>query len=247
MLEIKQETNANADQVAAGETVHQVHHDHSVRYDLTGAQTDFFTAVAGARPVRVYFPYIKEHPGYRFSRRFYDEVLHGAGAAPVHLEPQCGTRALGPVLDALSRPGRSGALPRGTSLSVISASGAGDEAWAVAKEILRLRAGQAPPEFDEIGIVARTLEPYRSILAAVLRENAIPFSSGAGDPLLRHPIAKLSLSLLQLGRRDFPAADLLDVVESRYFRAGRFRAAAGWHGLRSNWRRLIERVGVTGG
>lgn len=40
MLEIKQEVNANADQVGAGETVHQVHthHDHSVRYDLTGAR-----------------------------------------------------------------------------------------------------------------------------------------------------------------------------------------------------------------
>lgn len=216
-------------------------------YDLTGAQTDFFTAVAGARPVRVYFPFVKDHPGYLFARRFYDEALHGAGADPVHLDPRDGTRALGPVLDALSRPGRSAALASDERLSVISASGAGDEAWAVAKEILRLRAGKDPPRFDEIGIVARTLEPYRSILSAVLRENAIPFSSGAGDPLLRHPIAKLCLSLLQLGRRDFPARDLLDIVESRYFRGERFRGGTGWRALRSSWRRLVERVGVQGG
>jgi len=142
---------------------------------------------------------------------------------------------------------RRAVLARENALVVISASGAGDEAWAAAKEILRLRAGEDPPDFSEIGIVARTLEPYRSTLAAVLRENAIPFNLGSGDPLLRHPIAKLCLSLLQLGRRDFPAADVLDIVESRYFRAGRFRLGADWRGLRSNWRRLIERVGVQGG
>lgn len=210
-------------------------------YDLTGAQTDFFTAVAGARPVRVYFPFVKDHPGYRFAQRFYEEVLHAAGAAPVHLEPKDGTRALGPVLDALSRPGKSVALPREDAVMVISASGAGDEAWAVAKEILRLRARKDPPAFGEIGVVARTLEPYRSLLASALRENAIPFSCGAGEALLRHPIAKLCLSLLQLGRRDFPAQDFLDIVESRYFRCDASR------GARSNWRRLIERVGVQGG
>lgn len=216
-------------------------------YDLTGAQTDFFSAVAKARPVRVFFPYIKDHPGYRFAQRFCEEVLHAGGVAPIHLEARSASRALGPALDELSRPARRAVLAREDALVVISASGADDEVWAAAKEILRLRAGDDPPDFSEIGIVARTLEPYRSTIAAVLRENAIPFSLSSGDPLLRHPIAKLCLSLLQLGRRDFPAADVLDIVESSYFRAGRFRLGADWRGLRSNWRRLIERIGVQGG
>ncbi|MEK7382710.1 MAG: PD-(D/E)XK nuclease family protein [Elusimicrobiota bacterium] len=216
-------------------------------YDLTGAQADFFSAVVKAHPVSVFFPYVKGHPAYRFAERFYDVKLHAGGASPVHLPPAHHTRALGPVLDALSRPGARAVLPSDAALAFISASGAEDESWAAAKEILRLRSGANPPDFSEIGIVARTLGPYRSRLPAVLRENAVPFSMEAGDPLLRHPIAKLCLGLLQFGRRDFPAADLLDIVESRYFRSERFEGGGSWRRLRSNWRRLIERVGVQGG
>lgn len=215
-------------------------------YDLTGAQTDFFSAVASARPVRVFFPYVKDHPGYRFARRFYEEVLH-SGEAPVQLAASDASRGLGPVLDALSCPDRRAVTPREESLAVISASGGADEVWAAAKDILRLRAGARALDFSDIGIVARTLEPYRFALASVLRENAIPFTWGLGDPLLRHPIAKLCLCLLQLGRRDFPVSEVLDILESCYFRADSVRSGAGRRGLPLNWRGLAEKVGLRGG
>ncbi|MBI5209730.1 MAG: exodeoxyribonuclease V subunit gamma [Elusimicrobia bacterium] len=215
-------------------------------YDLTGSQADFFEAVGSAAAVTAFFPYRKGHPGYRFADRFYELKLQGGGAFPVHLDPSVSGRALGPVLDALSTPGRRATLPDPAAVAVISVSGCRDEVWAAAKEILRLRDASAV-RCEDIGIVARTLEPYRSAVREILGENAIPFSMESGEPLLRHPIAKLAGALLQLGRRDFPSGEVLDIVESPYFRAERFAGASRSRGLVAAWKMLVERLGVEGG
>ncbi|MBI4677712.1 MAG: exodeoxyribonuclease V subunit gamma [Elusimicrobia bacterium] len=216
-------------------------------YDLTGAQADFFEAVWQAREVTLFYPYRKGHPAFAFAKEFYE--LRAGAAAPEHLPGGVETRALGPVLDAFGSPEKRAALPRPEALSVVSASGAEDEVWAAAKEILALTSREAEPvAFDDIGVVARTLEPYRSAVVRIFGDNAIPYAMDAGEPLLRHPIAKLVLNLLRIEAMGFTASAVLDIVGSRYFRVERYeRDPKKGRKLVRRWKRLVGRLGIEGG
>ncbi|MBI5241226.1 MAG: PD-(D/E)XK nuclease family protein [Elusimicrobia bacterium] len=202
-------------------------------YDLTGLQLEFFEAVCGRCPTRLYFPYRKDHPAFRFAQPFFEQKLmsHDAEEVP---RPAPGRPAMNGALDGLFQPE---AKPVPAPLAVISASGSRDEAWAAAKGILRL-VEQEGYAFEEIGVVARTLEPYRNALVEVFRENCIPIHLSGGEPLLRQPLAKCALRLLTLRQRDFPAQTVSDVFSSPYFKGP---APAG------DWRRLISHLGIHAG
>ena len=208
-------------------------------YDLTGLQLEFFEAVVSRCPARLYFPFRRDHPAFRFAAPFFEQKLlaHGAEAAPRSPRRR---PALEPALDGLFRAEAAPARPT-DALTVISASGARDEAWAAAKEILRLveREGCA---YEDVGVVARSLEPYRGVIAEVFRDNAIPCDMACGEPLLRHPLAKCCLNLLTLRLRDFPAASVEDVFSSPYF-----RGPAGKPPPVGRWRRLIRHLGIHAG
>lgn len=200
-------------------------------YDLTGLQAEFFEAVARERPVTLFFPYLRKHPAFSFADKLFETKLHMGGAAPREVEP-ADPPALGRALEALFVPGRSGAPPKG-ALRVFTASGERDEAWRAAKEILRL-VEEEGYEFSDVGVVARTLEPYRAAIAEAFAESAVPCRIGEGEPLLCRPAARACLTLLSVARRDFPALAVLDVVESPFFRgkAGRL------------WRPLLRRLRI---
>ena len=121
-----------------------------------------------AYPTSVFFPYRKDHPAYEYSSRFYEEKLHVGGAKPIHLSSGVEGRALGGALDGCFVPG-SGSSGVGSGLQVVSVSGARDAVWSTAKEILSLMSGKDAPRFYEIGVVARSLEPYSSLVAEVFR------------------------------------------------------------------------------
>ncbi len=210
-------------------------------YDLTGTQADFFSAVAEAFPVVAFVPYRSGHPAFVFAKRLYDLRLHQAGAEPEHLPA-----VPGPA-ERLFCPGKT-SPGEGPEVEVLSVSGARDEVWAAAKRILAL-AGRPidPVPFRDIGIVARTLEPFRTALADILSENAIPYSMETEGPLLRHPVAKLALNLLTLRAREFPARGVLGIIESPYFKIERFRGRGSGAELAANWRRLAARLGVHSG
>jgi len=57
--------------------------------------------------------------------------------------------------------------------------------WAAAKKILEWR-GEGVP-FEDMGVVARNLEPFVGALDAVFRDNRIPFSSSARRPIEATP------------------------------------------------------------
>ncbi|MBI4347492.1 MAG: PD-(D/E)XK nuclease family protein [Elusimicrobia bacterium] len=207
-------------------------------YDLTGAQADFFDAMAGAFACTVFFPYVPGRPGLAFAERFLKVKLGRAKAR--HLPAEPAALALGAASDALFVPGAQ-AAPAPDALRVFSASGARDEVWLVAKEILALRARPDAPDFADIGVVARTLEPYRAAVAEVFAENGVPYWTDAGGPLLRHPAARLALGLLTLRRREFPARSVLDLVSSPYCR---LRASEeGVH----DWPAIVRKLGLHSG
>lgn len=206
-------------------------------YDLTGLQADAFEAVTSARPSRLYFPYRKGRPAFRFADDFFEQKL--AARSPEELSaPRGASAALGPALDALFDPAAPAAPADPAKVRVISASGARDEAWAAAKEAARLvEEGFAPAD---IAVVARSLEPYRAALLEAFAAEGLRLDLSAGEPILRQPLAKACLDLLSLRRRDFPSRAVEDLASSPYFAsASPARVAL--------WRRLIEALGVRAG
>ncbi|MFI5345884.1 MAG: PD-(D/E)XK nuclease family protein [Elusimicrobiota bacterium] len=206
-------------------------------YDLTGLQADAFEAVTSSRPSRLYFPYRKGHPAFRFADAFFDVKL--AGREPVDVSRPGGPgTALGPALDALFDPAGLPSKVDSEMIRVVSASGARDEAWASAKEAYRLIEDGVP--CGEIAVIARQLEPYRAALTEAFAAEGLPLDLSAGEPILRHPLAKAALDLLTLRRRDFPARAVEDLAASPYFES----ADPGRVAL---WRKLIAALGVRAG
>jgi ATP-dependent helicase/nuclease subunit B len=205
-------------------------------YDLTALQVGFFQAVSSARPTTLFYPFVKGHPGYKFVEPFVEEFLHAGGRAPEHLEAGVGG-ALGPALGVLFTPGAHAAADP-DAVRFLSASGRRDEAWAAAQEIRLLHDEHKVP-FDDIGVAARVMEPYREALAEALAAHGIPFSCEDPDPLLSWPAARLCLQLATLDLRDYPAAAVLELAESPYFKGDRRH-------LR-HWRLLVQRTGLHSG
>lgn len=192
-------------------------------YDLTGLQLDFFEAVAACRPTRLFFPYQRPHPAFRFADDFFEQKL------------------MGHAVEKLRADAAEGSLRPGVALRVINASGARDEVWAAAKEILRL-VEEEGFSYEEIGVVARVLEPYRGVLEQVFAQNAVPLDLACGRPLLRHPLAKSAFNLLSLRRRDFQASTLEDLFCSPYYNRIEKGPNPVYH-----WRLIIRRLGIHGG
>ncbi|MBI3563688.1 MAG: hypothetical protein HY079_00670, partial [Elusimicrobia bacterium] len=206
-------------------------------YDLTGLQADAFEAVTSTRPSRLYFPYRKGHPAYRFADDFFETKLAARAPADLSKDGGAGT-ALGGALDALFDPAAKPVAADPARVRVVSASGARDEAWAAAKECARFAAAGVP--CAEIAVVARSLEPYRAALLDAFAAEGVPLDLAGGEPILRRPLAKASLDLLTLRRRDFPARLVEDLASSPYF-------ASAARGRVALWRRLIEALGVRAG
>ncbi len=91
-------------------------------YDLTGLQADVFEAVTSSRPSRLYFPYRKGHPAFRFADEFFSVKLAGRETTDLSRPGGAGT-ALGPALDALFDPAARPARAAAGSVAVFSASG----------------------------------------------------------------------------------------------------------------------------
>ncbi|MBI4376766.1 MAG: exodeoxyribonuclease V subunit gamma [Elusimicrobia bacterium] len=205
-------------------------------YDLTGLQLDFFEAVSdAAADAELFFAHRPGHPAFRFAQPFFEQKLRGRPHEAVAEVAR--PSALSEALEALFDPART-APTDSSRLEIFSVSGARDEAWLVAKEILRLVEGDGA-RYEDIGVVARSLDPYRGALRDVFSQNAIPFHGELGRPLLSHPLAKTAFNLLNLRRRDFPASLVLDLISSPYFRCPPAQ--------RRSWRRGIARSGIHGG
>ncbi|MBI2789769.1 MAG: exodeoxyribonuclease V subunit gamma [Elusimicrobia bacterium] len=205
-------------------------------YDLTGLQLDFFESVTNTRPSKLYFPFRQGYPAFRFSEELFDQKFSGrSSSAPAGA---AGGTALGEALDSLFDPSKPPVPVAPGRVVVVSASGARDESWAAAKEVLRLLGEGIPPH--EIAVVARSLEPYRPALAEVFSAEGLPLDLSCGEPVLRHPAAKAALDLLTLRERDFPARTVSDLAGSPYFIAADPARA-------SRWRRLVEALGIRAG
>ncbi len=176
-------------------------------YDLTQVQLDLFQTVSHTFPTTLYFPLVKGHPSFAFAQRFFERYIQGLipGEPESHhalATPRASHTSLG------SRP----------TCRVVNMSGLLDEVTVVAKEILSLVEDRGYT-FQDIGVVARTLAPYESILPRVLDQHQIPFTSTVGRPLASFPFVKAAVQLLGLRIHGFPRNEVMDLLTSPFIRA----------------------------
>ena len=197
-------------------------------YDLSQVQLSFFGSVIRVAPTTLYFP-LQNFPAFLFARQFFER----------HLLPLAETH------EDRSGEGDRTATAELVELSVTNVIGVEEELATVCREILILIEVNGY-RLDEIGVVARTLEPYQARLQSVFDQYLVPFTSTAGQPLSREPLVKTLLRLASLPLNDFDRDAMLDVVTSPFYHA----KAAG--DARENfrpdiWRSLVYTLGITKG
>lgn len=197
-------------------------------YDLSQVQLSFFESVVRVAPTTLYFP-LENFPAFLFARQFFER----------HLLPLADTH------ENRSGEGDRVATTDLVELSVTNVIGVEEELATVCREILTLFEVNGY-RFDEIGVVARTLEPYQARLQSVFDHHLVPFTSTAGRPVSREPLVKTLLRLASLPLNDFDRAAMLDVVTSPFYLAQ--GAGSARANLRPDiWRSLVYTLGITKG
>lgn len=198
-------------------------------YDLTQVQLTLFQAVSASAPTTLFFP-LEKDPPYAFARRFFDR----------HIQPLLGSH---PPVD-LSASERD--VPP-AELFVQSVIGPEEELSVTCRTILDL-VETGGYRFDEIGVVARTLDPYCSLLQTIFDRHRIPLVTTARRPLLHQPLCKTLLLLASLPLNDYYRADVLDVVTSPFY-AGAVLPAGGCSPAYrpEQWKAVVTALNITHG
>ncbi len=166
-------------------------------YDFLQVQLSFVEAVARQVPVTLYVP-LEHRPPYEFARRFFDRSLLPLAESHVDLGDQ--------------RPAEG----QRTMLTQTNVVGVEEELATLCRDILSLVEVHGY-QFDEIGVVARSLDLYRSRLPSVFERHLVPFTSTVGQPLAWHPLVKALLQFASLPLNDFHRSAVLDVVSSPWY------------------------------
>lgn len=197
-------------------------------YDLSQVQLSFFESVVRVAPATLYFP-LQDRPAFFFARQFFER----------HLLP------LADIHDDRSGDGNRMAITDLVDLSVTNVIGVEEELARVCREILTLVEVNGY-RFEEVGVVARTLEPYQARLQSVFDHHLVPFTATAAKPLSREPLVKTLLRLASLPLSGFDRAAMLDVVTSPFYGAPDDGPATA--DLRPDiWRSLVYTLGITKG
>jgi ATP-dependent helicase/nuclease subunit B len=201
-------------------------------YDLTHVQSSFFEAVSKTVPTTLFFP-LDADASFRFAQRFYDRHIRSLASQEeiIHLR-----QAPSNDLSGHSQP---------VTCSVRSVVGIEEELALACRTILDLVETNGL-QFEDVGVVARTLDPYRPLLETVFDRYRIPFTSTAGYPLIQEPVCKVLLQLASLPMNDFYRTGVLDVVTSPLHRSSLCYGAS--EQFRPDlWKLLVPALHITHG
>lgn len=199
-------------------------------YDLTQIQLSFFGAVSRTKDTTLFFP-LEDDPAYGFARRFfarYIQPLVLTNEATIPLEQESASVMEHPV-----------------ELTLRSVIGVEEELAAACRTILDLVETNGY-RFDEIGVTARTLDPYSPLLQSIFDRHRIPFHTTASRPLIHQPICKLVLQLASLPLSDFYRASVLDVVTSPLYGTDLFDDLSETY-RPDQWKLLVQALHITRG
>jgi ATP-dependent helicase/nuclease subunit B len=187
-------------------------------YDLTQIQLDLFQAVAKNFSTTLLFPLWAARPSHgawSFAERFYQRHVQGRTTAlPKELTASAPLPATFRLFDEANDRAYADP-PKNWRCTLSSAFGIHDEVTGAAKEILRLVADEGLA-FDEMAVVARSLEDYGSTIQEIFQNHRIPLAGALEEPLVQFPLTKAVILLLNLPARDFPRRQVIDFLSSPY-------------------------------
>ena len=194
-------------------------------YDLTQIQVDLLHAVAQTYPTTLFFPLLKTQPAHeawQFAERFYAGYVQGRAGSETtkNLVIECEHGTDLPQRFAIfDRDGERQyrPLPADWHCRIFNTFGIDDEISAVAKEILLL-AGENGMAFDQIGVVARSLDGYGAKIKKVFAQHQIPITGSIEEPVVQFPLAKAAILLMNLAAKDYLRSHVIDLMSSPYFR-----------------------------
>lgn len=230
-------------------------------YDLTQVQLDLFQAVARVRPVALFFPKVSGAPAWAFAERFYDRYLAGLATGYPGDDPagKTGTiqTALPSIGAVLFSPARAKAIRPGPVVEAVSAAGITDELDSAAKKILQWVEVEGYG-FSEIGVVARTLDPYTEALVESFGRHRIPLAGALRRAVALDPLAQAVLRFGRLRAAGYPRAEVIELITSPFFNRGSQTPGSAegqaWDILtrelgvakgESDWHRLTESAATT--
>jgi ATP-dependent helicase/nuclease subunit B len=199
-------------------------------YDLTQVQLSLFEAISRAKETTLLFP-LEDDPACGFAKRFFDRYIQPqvrSDEAMIRLEQESSFVATSPV-----------------QLTVRSVIGAEEELATTCRTILDLVETHGY-RFDEIGVTARTLDPYSPHLQLVFDRHRIPFCTSASQPLIQEPICKLILQLASLPLNDLYRASVLDVVTSPLYVTDLYDELSESY-RPEQWKLLVQALHITHG
>ena len=195
-------------------------------YDLTQVQLSLFQAVTAAVPTTLFFP-LDNTPSFAFARRFFDRHVQPLLGADPPIEASVGDAEV-------SRP----------EVSVQSVIGPEEELSAVCRAILDLIETHGY-HFHDIGVVARTLDPYSTLVQTVFARYRIPLMTTAHRPLIHQPLCKTLLLMATLPVNDFYRTAVLDIVTSPFYARPDSRLSAAYRP--EQWKAVVDALNITHG
>ena len=199
-------------------------------YDLTQVQLSLFESISRAKNTTLFFP-LEDDPACGFARRFFDRYIQPlitSDEAASRLERELSTVA-----------------PPPAQLIVRSVIGVEEELAITCRTILDLVETNGY-RFDEIGVTARTLDPYGQHLQPIFDRHRIPFRTTASRPLIQEPICKLLLQLVSLPFNDFYRTSVLDVVTSSLYTTDLYDDLSASY-RPEQWKLLVQALHITHG
>jgi len=145
-------------------------------------------------------------------------------------------------MERVESKGAPGGQPPETVL--FSTVGPEDELATVCKQILLLVETHGY-RFEEIGVVARTLGPYRTALRRLFDRHRIPFNATATPPLIREPAVKTLLQLASLPLTGLYRAPVMDLLTSPFYRVDRLGREV--EPRPDLWKLAVRKLGITRG
>lgn len=189
-------------------------------YDLTQIQMDFFDAVARHCPTTLFFPLLAAKPGHdawRFAENFYERYVQGRGAEPPIEAARKTSLPPGARLFDNQKERNYAKFPKKWHCQITDTFGIHDEVSAAAKEILRL-VDDHRMQFHEVGVVARSLESYGSVVKDIFHRHRIPLTGALEEPLVQSPLTKAVILFLNLPAKDFLRGQVVDLLSSPHLR-----------------------------